>query len=151
MGEVMFYHLTRSPLERALQQLLPRALAAGWRVALRGTDPARLERLDAHLWLHPEDGFLPHGLAGGPHDARQPILLTTAPEAPNGPQVLGILDGAPVTPDEAAGLERLWVFFDGADAEAVAAARSLYRRFREAGHPPQYWSEEGGRWQRQGA
>lgn len=144
----MFYHLTRSPVEAALAQLLPRALAAGWRVAIRGADAKRLEWLDEKLWLGPEEDFLPHGLAGGPHDARQPILLTTEAHAPNAPQVLAILDGAPVTPDEATGLQRLWILFDGGDPTAVEGARALYCRFREAGLPPQYWSEESGRWQR---
>lgn len=145
----MFYHLTRSPVEAALAQLLPRALAAGWRVAIRGADAKRLEWLDEKLWLGPEEDFLPHGLAGGPHDARQPVLLTTAAEAPNGPQVLAVIDGAEVAPEEAAGLERLWIFFADAEPGAVEAARDLYRRFRAAGVVPQYWSEAGGRWERQ--
>ena len=38
MGEVWFYHLTDRPLEATLPALLDRALAAGWRVAVRGTD-----------------------------------------------------------------------------------------------------------------
>lgn len=149
MGEVLFYHLTRSPVEAVLMQNLPRALAQGWRAVVRGTERARLEWLDERLWLGPEESFLPHGLAGGPQDARQPVLLTTAREAPNRPQVLAVIDGAEVEPGEAAGLERLWVLFDGADPAAVEAARALYRRFREAGFPPQYWSEASGRWQRQ--
>ncbi len=147
MGEVLFYHLTRSPVEDVLAQLLPRALGQGWRVAVRGADAARLDWLDERLWLGDGEAFLPHGRAGGPHDARQPVLLTTGP-APNAPQALAIIDGAEVAPEEAAGLERLWVLFDGADEAAVAAARALFRRFREAGHPPQYWSEASGRWER---
>ncbi|MGY6633952.1 MAG: DNA polymerase III subunit chi [Alkalilacustris sp.] len=146
MGAVLFYHLTRSPVEAVLGQLLPRALAQGWRVAVRGADAGQLDRLDERLWGEGED-FLPHGRAGGPHDARQPVLLTTG-AASNAPQVLAVIDGAPVAPEEAEGLERLWVLFDGGDAAAVAAARTLYRQFREAGHPPQYWSEASGRWER---
>jgi len=149
VGEVLFYHLTRSPVEEVLGLLLPRALAQGWRVAVRGSDRARLEWLDERLWLGPDEDFLPHGLAGGPHDARQPVLLTTEARAPNRPQALAAIDGAAVAPDEAAGLDRIWVLFDGADPAAVEGARALYRRFREAGHPPQYWSEAQGRWQRQ--
>jgi DNA polymerase-3 subunit chi len=60
-----------------LRALLEKSLAAGWRVAVRGRTDEMLDRLDAQLWLGPEDGFLPHGRAGGPHDALQPVLLTT--------------------------------------------------------------------------
>ncbi len=82
MGAAYFYHLTRNPLEVALPQLLGRAMQAGWRVAVRGRDPARLDWLDRQLWLGAPDGFLPHGLAGGPHDAVQPVLLTMATAGP---------------------------------------------------------------------
>ena len=40
MGAAFFYHLTRRPLEHTLPLLLGKALQAGWRVAVRGTDPA---------------------------------------------------------------------------------------------------------------
>ena len=53
-------------------------------VLVRGTDAGRLDWLDQKLWAGGDDAFLPHGLAGGPHDALQPILLTSGPETPNG-------------------------------------------------------------------
>ena len=84
MGAAFFYHLTRSPLERALQMLLERSLANGWRVVVRGNDPARMDWLDQKLWMGAEDQFLPHGLSGGAHDALQPVLLTCAADAPFG-------------------------------------------------------------------
>ena len=67
MGAAYFYHLTERPLEATLPVLIGKALEAGWRVAVRGRDPATLERLDRQLWAG--DGFLPHGMAGGDHDA----------------------------------------------------------------------------------
>ena len=82
MGAAYFYHLTRRPLEATLPLLLEKALAAGWRVAVRGVDAARLDRLDARLWLGPEDGFLPHGRAGGPHDAISRYCSPPTPPAP---------------------------------------------------------------------
>jgi len=143
----LFYHLTRSGAEATLLTLLPRALSAGWRVMIRGGDGAALERLDARLWLEPEDGFLPHGLAGGPHDADQPILLGQG-AAVNGAQVLVLLDGAQVEADEARGLERVWTIFDGDDPAAVAQARGLWTRLTSGGISAQYWSEETGRWEK---
>lgn len=148
MGNALFYHLTHSPLEAALPMLLARSLEAGWHVVVRGVDRARLDWLDQRLWAGPEEGFLPHGLAGGPHDAVQPVLLTTGREMPNGARCLMSIDGAEVDPAECAGLDRLCVLFDGNDPAAVETARGQWRRLTGAGVPAQYWSEVSGRWQK---
>lgn len=146
MGAVLFYHLTRAPLEDTLPVLLSRSLERGWRVVVRGTDAERMDRLDRKLWLGPEDGFLPHGLAGGPHDADQPVLLTCGSGLPNGAACLMAVDGADVAADEAQALERSCILFDGHDPEAVAAARAQWKRLTGAGLAAEYWSEESGRW-----
>jgi DNA polymerase-3 subunit chi len=39
------------------------------------------------------------------------------------------------------------VFFDGADAAAVDAARGQWSALTKAGCAAQYWGEDGGRWQ----
>ncbi|MGB3556774.1 MAG: DNA polymerase III subunit chi [Jannaschia sp.] len=146
MGEVHFYHLTRNPVAAALGSLLPRCLDRGWRVAIRGTDPDRLRALDETLWLGPSDSFLPHGLAGGPHDADQPILLTTGPAA-NTPACLFCVDGADLASDDLAPLERACILFDGRDEEAVARARTHWTALTDAGAAARYWSEESGKWE----
>ena len=143
---VLFYHLTQGTVEDTVATLLTRAHAQGWRVMLRGTDGARLDRLDARLWTDPPDGFLPHGRAGGAHDADQPVLLGTG-LAVNGARALMLVDGAVASVEEAGAMERVWLLFEGADAAAVEAARGEWRRLTEAGVPAQYWSDEGGRWQ----
>lgn len=148
MGAAYFYHLTQKPLEVTLPMLLGKALGAGWRVAVRGTDAARMDWLDQKLWLGPEEGFLPHGLAGGPHDAAQPVLLTVARDAANTPQCLMTMDGAEVAPDEVQRLERVCVLFDGNDPSAVEMARGQWRNLTGAGCSAQYWSEESGRWEK---
>lgn len=145
MSRALFYHITRSAPEDTVALLVGRALAQGWRVMLRGTDPARLRWFDDWFWARPEDGFLPHGLQGGPHDARQPLLIGTG-AAVNGAQALMLIDGAETTPEEAASLERVWVLFDGADTAAVDRARDLWKRLTEGGLPAQYWSEKTGKW-----
>lgn len=148
MGVAMFYHLTQRPLEATLPMLLDRALAAGWRVVVRGTDPARLDWLDETLWLGPEDGFLPHGRAGGPHDALQPVLLTERGDLPNDPACLMAVDGAAVSAEEAGRMERTCILFDGNDTQALQAARGLWRSLTAAGCAAQYWSEESGSWKK---
>ncbi len=146
----MFYHLTRSPAEQLLPTLIGKSRQAGWRVELRGTDAARMARLDEALWQG--DGFLPHGLAGGPHDALQPVLLTVggAGDAGEGAgaDCLIALDGAAVDPAECAPAQRVCIVFDGNDPTALDTARGQWRSLTGAGVAAEYWSEEGGRWER---
>lgn len=148
MGAVFFYHLTRHPVEVTLPTLLEKSLAVGWRVAVRGTDPARLDWLDQKLWLGPEDRFLPHGLAGGAQDADQPVLLTVETDAANDPRCVMAIDGAVVDADEVQRLDRVCILFDGHDGAAVQAARDQWRALTGAGCSAQYWSEESGRWEK---
>jgi DNA polymerase-3 subunit chi len=148
LGAAYFYHLTQCGLEDTLPMLLSKSLQAGWRVAVRGTDRGRMEWLDQRLWLGPEEGFLPHGLAGGPHDADQPVLLTTAPEVANSPTCLMIVDGAQIAPDEVKAMERVCVIFDGHDPEALQTARGQWKELTGAGCSAQYWSEDSGRWEK---
>ena len=147
MGAAWFYHMTRTPLEATLPVLLGKALGAGWRVAVRGADAGRLDWLDQKLWLGAEEGFLPHGRAGGLHDARQPVLLTTERAAANAPDCLVSVDGAEVDPDEVAGMARVMILFDGNAPEAVEHARDQWRGLTGAGCAAQYWSQESGRWE----
>ena len=150
MGKAIFYHLTRSPVEGALALLLPRALERGWRAAVRGREAERLAWLDEKLWLTGgDDSFLPHGLAGGAHDAHQPVLLTEGSALPNGASCLFLIDGAEAGAAEAAALERLCILFDGADPAAVEGARGQWRALTGAGLEAEYWSEASGRWARE--
>lgn len=145
MAEVWFYHLTETSAEGALLRLVPPALAKGWRIEIRGTDPARMAHLDQALWLGPEEGFLPHGLAGGPHDALQPVLLTLGPQA-QARDCLMLVDGAPVALDEAGRFSRTCVVFDGGDGDQLSRARHLWVQVTGAGLAAQYWAQEDGRW-----
>ena len=146
MGTAMFYHLTRSTAEDTVTSLLGRAVGMGWRIMIRGKDQARLDRLDSQLWVNPENSFLPHGRAGGPDDAAQPVLLGDGPIANNATAMM-LLDNAEVTFDEAQSLSRVWLIFDGEDQAALSAARLQWKTLTEAGIPAQYWSDETGKWQ----
>lgn len=148
MGAVMFYHLTQRPLVDTLRMLVEKSLANGWRVAVRGTSPQGLEALDTALWHGPPDSFLPHGIAGGAHDAAQPVLLGVEATTANGAQCVMAVHSAEVTPDDAANMERVCILFDGHDEDALAHARRQWKTLTGAGVKAQYWSEESGRWEK---
>lgn len=149
MGKALFYHLTRNPVETTLATLARRALGQEWRVLIRGTGPERLDWLDQKLWImEGDEGFLPHGIAGGPHDADQPILLTTATDNPNGAVYIVSVDGAGISAEEVQSAERGVILFDGHDQDAVAHARVQWKTLTDAGCGAEYWSEESGRWEK---
>lgn len=148
MGRVLFYHLTQAPLESLLPALLGKSLAAGFQVDVRGTDQRKLDWLDQKLWQGPDDGFLPHGIAGGAHDALQPVLLTTETAARDGTTCLMAIDGAAVAAGEADAMERVCILFDGHDELAVSGARQQWRDLTKAGCVAEYWAQDDGRWQK---
>ena len=144
MGAADFYQLKDSPLEATLPMLIGKARGAGWRVLVRGTDEVLLKRLDEVLWQGSEDGFLPHGLAGGPHDAEQPVLLGDVPS--DGFGCVMTVGGAEVSDAEVKALERVCILFDGFDDAALNAARGQWKTLTDAGCQAQYWAQEDGRW-----
>jgi DNA polymerase-3 subunit chi len=147
MTEIGFYHLTRTPLERALPRLLEKALAAGKRAVVRAGSDERVEFLNAALWTYDPASFLPHGTAKEGEAARQPIWLTAAAENPNGARILVLTDGA--TADDPGDYERCLEMFDGRDQQAVDAARARWRGYRESGHVLAYWQQtESGGWEK---
>lgn len=148
MAELWFYHLERSELDQALPPLLEKCLQRGWRAIVRGTLEERLEALDATLWTHREESFLPHAREGASDPARQPILLTTGDGNPNGAKALFLVDGA--APGDLSGYERACLLFDGRDEGALAAARSQWKQAKDAGIAASYWQEKAkGKWEKQ--
>ena len=144
--EVWFYHLERSSLDQVLPELLERTLARGWRALVRSPEPERLEHLDGFLWSFRDDAFLPHGLADEPDADKQPVLLTTGLEAPNGAEVLFLIDGAET--GDLAGFTRCLVLFDGRDEAALAGARQRWKTLKATGLPISYWKQTDRGWEK---
>ncbi|MCC5973543.1 MAG: DNA polymerase III subunit chi [Rubellimicrobium sp.] len=145
MGEVYFYHLTTTSLEAALLPLVTRALGQNWRIEIRGRSAAMIEALDRALWLGPEDGFVPHGIAGGVLDDLQPVLLTTTDTGVGAACVMAV-EGAELAGAEVMRMARACVLFDGRDEAQTEQAREQWRRLTEAGCGAKYWAQVDGRW-----
>ncbi len=147
MTDIGFYHLTRSPLERALPKLLEKAHASGARVVVMAGSAERVEALDQALWTYDPTSFLPHGSARDGVAAAQPIWLTADEENPNQATILVLTDGA--TSAHVADYARCLEMFDGNDAATVAAARERWRGYDAAGHALTYWQQtEQGGWEK---
>lgn len=148
MAEVWFYHLERTPLERALPDLLEKTLAKGWKALVRTTGQERAESLDQVLWTYRDESFLPHGMAGEPLAERQPVLITIGDENPNGAQALFLLDGA--EPGSLETYERCIILLDGRDEAQLSLARGRWKTLKASGLSVSYWKEKEGRgWEKQ--
>ncbi|NOX39968.1 MAG: DNA polymerase III subunit chi [Alphaproteobacteria bacterium] len=146
MAEVLFYHLTRTPLEKTLPDLLEKSRAKGWKVVVRVGSQQALDQLDDQLWLGAEDGFLAHGKSGGNHDTSQPILLTCSDKVSNGADILIAVAMAQVALTEVPDFKRICIVFDGNDQAALTRAREQWSGVTDAGFPAKYWSQEGRNW-----
>ncbi|MCZ8261602.1 MAG: DNA polymerase III subunit chi [Beijerinckiaceae bacterium] len=144
MAEILFYHLQGQRLEAALPLLLEKALDKGWNAVVRAGSAERLTVLDEALWSYREDSFLPHGREEEGDAEHQPILLTTGDSLANNPEILFLVDRAPLPADYP--FERVVLMFDGDDPEAVDQARAAWKAVKGLGHPATYWQQDSGRW-----
>lgn len=145
MARIDFYHLQKWPLERALPELLERALAGGFRAVVTTGSPERAKDLDSLLWTYTDESWLPHGSRGGGEPGEQPVWITDSAENPNGATLLVITEGADFL--DPSGFERVLDLFDGAVPDDVAAARRRWASRRDAGHDLRYWQQDdNGRW-----
>ena len=140
--QVDFYQLAGTPPEQVIASLADKLLATGGRMIVVADDEVFLARLNRILWDQGAASFVRHGLAGGADDARQPVLLTTSPDAPNLARNMLIADG--VWRESALSYDRSFFLFDNATLEgareawkSVAAKDGVERR---------YWAQEGGKW-----
>ncbi len=149
MAEIRFYHLTASPLERALPKLVEKVLERGDRTVIMAGSEERVEALNAALWTYDPQSFLPHGSVRDGNAPDQPVWLTTAYENPNRASVLFLTDGAtcPTQTEFPLVIE----VFDGGVAENVEAARTRWKSYRDAGHTLTYWRQtDRGAWEKNG-
>ena len=140
--QVDFYQLAGTAPEGVIAGIAEKVLAGDGRLLVVAEDEAVLARLDRVLWDQGTSGFLPHGLAGGADDARQPILLSTSPDAPNLARNMLIADGT--WREAALTYDRSFYLFDEATLEGARLAWKLLAG-RE-GVERRYWALQNGKW-----
>ena len=140
--QVDFYQLEGTPAEQVIASLAEKVLENDGRLIVVAADESYLAKLDRMLWDQGSGSFLPHGLAGGADDARQPVLLSGSPDAPNQARHMLIADGE--WRDAALTYDRSFYLFDSGTLEAARLAWKLLAG-RE-GVERRYWAREGGKW-----
>jgi DNA polymerase-3 subunit chi len=143
--QVDFYQLGGTPPEQVIGSLADKILAKDGRLLIVAADQPFLSRLDRILWDQGGSSFLPHGIAGGADDARQPILLSTGTDAPNLARNMLIADGE--WRDAALSYDRGFYLFDAPTLEGARLAWKLLAG--RDGVERRYWAQDGGKWKQQ--
>jgi len=143
--QVDFYQMAGTPPEQVISSLAQKVLAADGRLLVIAEDEPFLARLDRMLWDQGTSSFIPHGLAGGSDDARQPVLLSTSPDAPNQARNMLIADGT--WREAALTYDRSFYLFDN---DTLEGARLAWKRLAgREGVERRYWAQVDGRWKQQ--
>ena len=145
--QVDFYQLGRTPFEQVIASLAQKLLAQDGRLLIVAEDESLLARLDRMLWDQEPASFLPHALAGGADDARQLILLSTSPDAPNLARNMLIADGQ--WREAALSYDRAFYLFD---QDALEGARLAWKLLSgREGVERHFWAQDDhGRWVEKG-
>ena len=143
---VDFYQLSRDPAPQVAALLAGKALGAGAKVLVVADDKPLLDTISRSLWESSPESFLANGMAGGPHDARQPILLSGTVDPANGADMLILADGR--WRDPGSSFARVMLLFD---ASTIDDARGTWRALGQRLEGDQaitrhFWKQDGGRW-----
>ncbi len=142
--QVDFYHLTATPLDRALPQIAAKVVESGARLLIVSASDEQRDAIDRLLWTYRADSFLPHAQIGTATDSVQPILLAADVNAANGARQIALVDGT--WRDEALDFDRAFHFFED---DHIRAARDAWRALgSREGVARRYWKQnDAGRWE----
>ena len=139
---VDFYQLSESTADAALALIAHATLGVDERLLVVSGDDAQFARISDTLWARTAETFLAHGLSGGPHDDRQPILLSDQLEARNDARFVAFADG--LWRDGADDFVRVFLLFN---ASSLDSARGVWRMLGERdGVERRFWKQEAGKW-----
>jgi DNA polymerase-3 subunit chi len=142
--QVDFYHLTATPLDRALPQIAEKVVASGGRLLIVAGEPAQRDALDRLLWSYAPNSFLPHAQLGQADDTVQPVLIAPDVNAANRARNVALVDG--VWRDDALDFDRAFHFFDD---DRIREARLAWKALADReGVQRRYWKQnDAGRWE----
>ncbi len=146
MSEVRFYHLERQSLEQALPALVSKAYGTGHRIVIKAPDEKQVQRLNEILWTYHPHSFLPHGSKKDGFAEDQPIWLTHENDNPAGADVLILTHGA--ESEDLSAFSLVCEMFDGQNPEALKAARTRWKAYKEQDLNLTYWQQTDTGWEK---
>lgn len=103
----------------------------GRRVLIAAQDQDEASKMDERLWTFEQNSFVPHAVAGGADQDREPVLISVDPGNPNQAdvQILLHLPGAGFSQD----FGLIILMIPREDGPELKACRALYAKLRDSG------------------
>ncbi len=146
MTEISFYHLTKTPIEKALPQLLLKIIASNKNAILMASSAGFLAKIDALLWTFSTNKIIPHGTKEYGYVEDHPVYLTLQEENPNNASTLVTIEGS--KPSFISKFERCVDIFDGNNEDELSKARERWKDYKQNSEfSLLYWhQDEKGTW-----
>lgn len=139
MANVNFYHLTVSPMGKALPKLLEKVIGNNMRALVVASNDEEVEKLNKELWTYTTKFFLPHGSIKDGYTEQQPIFISASNDNINNSNVLVIVGNAVFENVEK--FEKSLYMFDGDSEEQLSTARKRWKELKSQGHELIYWQQ----------
>jgi DNA polymerase-3 subunit chi len=140
MTEVSFYHLSSSPLEKALPKLVEKIYSLGSRVTILCENQSLIPVIDDLLWSYSTKTFLAHATCNDPLKEKQPIYITNSEENPSDASILiSIGENIPSNYNQ---FEKYIDIFSSSNDKELVAARVRYKKLKELGKQIKYWKQD---------
>ena len=101
------------------------------RVLILAADTGQAAEIDRLLWTFDPGSFVPHAVAGGPDQDKEPVLISLDQTNPNQARVLiatAQMDQPPLT-----GFSHVILFVPAGGGPALEKSRELYRKLKQEG------------------
>ena len=138
--EITFYHLTSTPLEKALPHLMFKIYESGSRALIVCENEEQMKALDHILWSFSTKKFIPHGTVFEENSEQQPILLSDSLDTlTNNPDIAVILNGCSIESDNNF-KKYMYMFYGNKNDKEVISNYSLMNVYKKLGYRVKLWT-----------
>jgi DNA polymerase-3 subunit chi len=145
--EVSFYHLTSTPVEKALPHLVFKIYNAKARCLIVCKDAKQMNEINDVLWTFSTKKFIPHGSTEEENKSIQPVLVSTSiDELSNNPEVVVILNNQNIESNTNF-KKYLYMVYGNKDDFNVIGFYNLYQSYTTKSYKTKLWTlDMDGKW-----
>ncbi|MCH9753377.1 MAG: DNA polymerase III subunit chi [Alphaproteobacteria bacterium] len=145
--EVSFYHLTSTPVEKALPHLVFKIYNTNVRCLIVCKDDQQMREINDVLWSFSTKKFIPHGSTEEDNKSIQPVLVSTSiDELSNNPEVVVILNNQNINSNTNF-KNHIYMVYGNKDDSNVSQFYNLYQSYTSKDYNTKLWTlDKAGKW-----